>query len=245
MLTFAQNLKMQFRTLTHFSDIPQKAFKYWAGSLVFQLLFSMIYFTIYLSLTFFVFNYFGIMGQINELSTYVNGDTEVLKEKYIEILSSDNFKMASLCTIIISAIVWPLNLGLLRIYQKMDQRESVSTSDLFIAYEGSNFFKFLSYSLFWSAFYFLAKSFIILAPIWVLITLFVGPLMLFKNLDFKTAFQLGLQAISKNIPAALLVLIVGVMGSYCGIFLFGFGLFLTFPFWNALIYTFYKEVFIN
>ena len=243
MRNFAQNLMMQPREVISFSEIPTKAFEYWSKTMMFQLLFSLCYFTVYIGLTLFLFGYYGISEQIHNLSGYFGSDPSLTQEKYIEILTSENFKYVTLWIIGITALLFPLNLGLFNIYRKMDKGEPVSVGDLFVGFEGSSFFKYFGYALFWGGLYYMFKMTILLAPVWVLSTLFVAPLMFLNNLNISEAIQLSVKALGKNIMGCILVLILGFFGSYIGFALCGFGILLTFPFWNAAIYAYYQKVF--
>lgn len=173
----------------------------------------------------------------------MNTDRDLFTQKYLALGSDPNFRLASYWTILFGAILFPLNIGMLNIYKKMDKKEPVSVGDLFVGYEGSSFFKYFGYGLFWAAMYYLCKTTMILAPVWVLLTLFVGPLMFFGQQNLSDALKLSAQAVQKNFVGCILTLFVGFFVSYSGSILCGVGLLFTFPFWNALLYVHYKKIF--
>lgn len=243
MCNFAQNLMMQPREVISLSEIPVKAFEYWSKTIMFQVLFSICYFAVYLGLTFFLFSYYGVMEQIHDLSAYFNTDQVLAREKYMEIIASENFRYVTLWIVVITALLFPLNLGLFNIYRKMDKAEEISVGDLFVGFEGSSFFKYIGYALFWGGIYYISKMTLFLAPVWVLITLFVGPLMFFNNLNIQESLKLSFQAVGKNIVGCLMALLLAVFGSYIGAALCGVGILLTFPFWNAVLYAYYQKIF--
>jgi hypothetical protein len=86
MCNFAQNLMMQPREVISFSEIPGKAFEYWSKTIMFQVLFSICYFAVYLGLTFFLFSYYGVMEQIHDLSAYFNTDQDLARESIWKLL---------------------------------------------------------------------------------------------------------------------------------------------------------------
>ena len=84
----------------------------------------------------------------------------------------------------------------------MDKAEEISVGDLFVGFEGSSFFKYIGYALFWGGIYYISKMTLFLAPVWVLLTLFVGPLMFFNNLNIQESLKLSFQAVGKILLAA-------------------------------------------
>jgi len=227
-----------------FSKIPSKAIEYWRKTIIFQVVFSLFYFGIYVGLNLFLYQYFGILDELQEISEYMLIDTDIFKEKFSIIVSSEAFQNIVLCMVVVSAILFPLNIGLLNIYRKIDNLEKISLRDLFIGYEGYNFFKFFGYALFWGGIYHLCKEkFIFFMGIWILVTLLVAPLMFLQNMNVFKAIRLSFDAFIKNILSSLAVMLLAIIGSYLG-FLFVFiGILFTFPFWNAVLYVFYKETF--
>jgi len=234
---------MEIRKVS-FSEIPAKAVGYWKKTIFFQIVFSILYFAIYIGLNFFLCNYYGIYDQLLDFP-YITNNIHILTERYIEILSSEAFGKVVIWMIVVSAILFPLNIGLLNIYQKLDNLEKVSLIDLFAGYRGNGFFKYLGYYLFWGGVYHFCKVNLILMIIWVITTSLVGPLMFLKNVSVTKALQLNFKAVKLNVWNFLLVFLLSVFGSYVGYVFIGIGILLTFPFWNAVIYVFYKEVFIK
>lgn len=82
-----------------------------------------------------------------------------------------------------------------------------------------------------------------LAVLWVMITVFVAPLMFFSNKRIFEAISLNIQALRKYFLEILVCVIVAVFFRYIGFTLFFVGGLFTFPFWNAMIYSLYKTIF--
>jgi len=236
---------MQIRKLSFTPSLLQEALEYWRKTIVFQVVFSLFYFGLFFILMMFVFNYYGITEQINELKPYINGDISELESRYIEIIQTQNFRSASLWMVVVTSLLWPLNLGLLKIYEKIDRNESIFLQDLFVGYEGKDFFKFLGFAFLWNAIYFLSKSLIFLAPVWVFLTLFSGPLLFLGKQNLGNAVRLSVQAVGTNIGLSLGFLFIGFLMSYSGILLCFVGILFTFSFWNALLYVGYKNIFVE
>lgn len=235
---------MQIVKLTGPHHIPQTAIEYWKKTIIFQAIISLLYFGIYMTLALVVFNYYGITEQLNSLSPYFGGDLEVLQKKYIELATSENFRLASYWIVGIVSLLWPLNLGLLKIYSRIDAKEMITPRDLFAGYEGIDFFKYLGYGLLWNVIFFFSKTLFFLAPIWVLITLLAGPLLFLGKQSIPNALRLSMQAVSTNLSLSLFLLCLGFLLSYSGLLLCILGVVFTYPFWNALLYVYYKKVFI-
>jgi len=226
-----------------FSEIPTKAVKYWRRTIFYQIVFSLLYSAIYIGLNYFLCKHYGIFDQLLDIFLHMTNDIHVFSEKYVEIVSSEAFEKITICMIVVSAILFPLNIGLLNIYRKLDNLEKISLGDLFTGYKGNDFFKYLCYYLFWGGVYHLCKVNLILMIIWIIITLLVGPLMFLKNVSVVKAFQLNFKVFRINIWNFLLVFLLSTFGSYIGYAFVGIGLLVTFPFWNAVLYVFYKEIF--
>ncbi|NAW51540.1 hypothetical protein GNY06_09160 [Elizabethkingia argentiflava] len=232
----------QLREINSFSQIITEAVGYWGKTLRFQILFSLCYFMVYLGLTYFLFDYYGILAQIQELSVYFSSHNSAAREKYLEIITSENFISVSFWMVGVMALLFPLNLGLFNIYNKMDKNEQVFTSDLFVGFEGSNFFKYFGYALLWGAIYYVCKMFFILMPVWILLTLLTGPLIFLEQKSILQALQLSFKLVINNMRKSISVFLLAIVGSYCGIFLCGIGLLLTLPFWNAVLYAYYRKL---
>ena len=73
--------------------------------------------------------------------------------------------------------------------------EEIVIGDLFVGYNGLNFFKFIGYFLFWLMIYLLIWQTIILPFLWVLATLFIAPLMFFLDKRIFEALSINFKAL--------------------------------------------------
>ncbi len=223
--------------------ILKQAFFYWNKTLVYQLMFSMIFFGIFLTSLFFFGERYGILEQNQMLAEAFKQGTKVYMEKIAELSATENYQMFTLAIWATMAFLYPLNLGMFQIFRKLDLKEKIELSDLFVGYNGLNFFKYLGYYIFWFLIYRFTIPMIFLAVIWVAMTIFVAPLMFFTNKRIFEAISLNLKALRMFFVEIIVCVIVAVLFKYLGFTLFLVGGLFTFPFWNAMIYSLYKTVF--
>ena len=223
--------------------ILKQAFYYWNRTLVYQLMFSIIYFAVFFSAIFFFANMYGILEFNRELEIALQKGFKEYLEKSQELGKTENaayFTYAFLGTII---FLYPLNLGFYQIYRKLDLKEPTELSDLFVGYRGLNFFRYVSYFMFWFLTCYILSPFIILPMVWVLVTLFVTPLMFFQNKTIFEGISLNWKALKKYFVEIIACTFVAILFKYVGFALFLVGALFTFPFWNAMIYSLYKTIF--
>lgn len=225
------------------SQLFKSAFNYWNATLRYQVLFSIFYFSLMIILLAFVYNYLGLSEKVNSFAHLLTTDLPAYQKKSEELGKTEEFKLFTMAFILIKAIVFPLNIGLLQIYRKIDLKEEITVNDLFTGYLGFNFLKFAGYGLFASSVYLLTFSLFPLNFVWILLSFFISPLMLFANQGIFPALRLNFSALRKNFGTILLCSIASILFSYSGILMFGIGLVLTFPFWNAMIYALYQQLF--
>ncbi len=245
MITFAQNFLMENR-------YPQKpgldlllkqAFFYWNKTLVYQLMFSVIYFAVFFTAFFFFATRYGIWDQQQELIDAFRQGTEAYLAKAAELGESENsqyFNLAFLGTLV---FLYPLNLGLFKIFRKIDLNEKPEIGDLFAGYNGLNFFRYTSYYLFWMVIYLFTFRLVILPLVWVCLTIFVAPMMFFMNKTIFESISLNFKAMKMYFLEILVCVLVAVIFRYIGFAVFFIGGLFTFPFWNAMIYSLYKTIF--
>lgn len=125
----------------------------------------------------------------------------------------------------------------------MDIGEKPELSDLFAGYNGLNFFRYISYYIFWYFIYRFTFPTIILAVVWVCITMFVAPMMFFMNKTIFESLSLSFKALKVYFLEIIVCAMVAVIFKYIGFALFLVGGLFTFPFWNAIIYSLYKTIF--
>lgn len=223
--------------------ILKQAFFYWNKTLAYQLMFSILFFGIFLT-SFFLFGLkYDIFAQNAVLQEALQQGTQAYLAKVGELSATESYQMFMLAIWATTAFLYPLNLGFFQIFRKLDLNEKVELSDLFAGYYGINFFKYLGYYLFWFMIYRFTVPTIFLAVIWVAMTIFVAPLMFFTNKRIFEAISLNFKALKMYFVEIFVCILVAVLFKYLGFTLFLIGGLFTFPFWNAMIYSLYKTVF--
>lgn len=223
--------------------ILKQAFFYWNKTLVFQLMFSIIFFGIFLTAIMLFAGKYEIFSYTQQLTEAFKQGTEAYMEKMAALSATENFQMFNLAIWATTAFLYPLNLGMFQIFRKIDLKEKIVIGDLFAGYNGLNFFKYVGYFLFWFFVYRFTAPTIILAVIWVAVTIFVAPLMFFTNKRIFEAISLNFKALKVYFVEIMVCVIVASLFKYLGFALFLIGGLFTFPFWNAMIYSLYKTVF--
>ncbi|AZB00662.1 hypothetical protein EG359_13995 [Chryseobacterium joostei] len=223
--------------------ILKQAFYYWNKTLVFQLMFSIIFFGIFLTSLYFFGVKYEIWEQNQVLTEALNEGTKAYMEKISQLSATENYQMFTLAIWGTTAFLYPLNLGLFQIFRKLDLQEKIVLGDLFVGYNGLNFFKYLGYYLFWFMIYRLTVPTVLLAVIWVAMTVFVAPLMFFTDKRIFEAISLNFKALKMYFIEIMVCVFVAFLFKYLGFTLFLVGGLFTFPFWNAMIYSLYKTVF--
>lgn len=223
--------------------ILKQAFFYWNKTLVYQLLFSLIFVTIFFSALFFFAGLFGIWEYNRELQLALEKGVQEYVEKSQELGKTKNAIYFVYSCLGVFVFLYPLNLGFFQIYRKIDLKENFGVSDLFAGYNGLNFFRYISYFIFWFLMYLMIMQTLILPIIWVLITIFVAPLMFFQNKTIFEGIVLNWKALKIYFVEIFVCVIVATLFKYIGFALFLVGALFTFPFWNAMIYSLYKTIF--
>ncbi len=223
--------------------ILKQAFFYWNKTLVFQLMFSIFYFGIFLTVVFAADLKYNIIQQYMETGKYIKDGMEAYALQYTKMASTPDFQKFSLMIVGTMIFLYPLNIGFYQIFRKIDLKEKLELGDLLVGYNGLNFFKYIGYYIFWFFVYINTAQTIILGILWVLATLFVAPLMFFANKRIFEAISLTFKALRMYFLEILVCAIVALLFKYLGFMLFFIGGLFTFPFWNAMIYSLYKTVF--
>jgi len=235
------------------SEYPQKksiefilkqAFRYWSRTLIYQVIFSVLYILILFFTAAYFMNQFGITDQY--FAAYQN----YMQSKDIQAYQSEISKLSELpqfqhffwILIGMNVFLYPLNLGLFKIFRKLDLGEKPEMADLFAGYSGINFFIYIGFYMFWFIIYLYAIPTVFLAIIWVFITLFCAPLMFFMNKRIFESISLSIKGLRIYFIEIIVCIFVAVLFKYIGVLTF-FGMFFTFPFVNAMIYSLYKTIF--
>lgn len=170
-------------------------------------------------------------------------DLELAKVGIKKWSADANFANFMVVFVIIRAVMFPLNIGLFNIYKKIDQKEEYSLADLYEGFRGFNFFKFLGFAVFWGFINLYAHLSFVLIVIWILITIFSAPLMYFKNVTIFESIRMSIGVIKKDFITIAVCCLLGFLLSYFGLIFFIAGVLVTFSFWNAMVYSLYKNYF--
>lgn len=227
--------------------ILKKAFSYWSQTIGLQIMFSIVYFGIFLT----VLYYFGLKYNILQDLETAFLDYQKVGPKGLQdfqttiatIKDGENYQYFMLGLIGARIFLYPLNIGFFQIYKKIDLKEEVGVSDLFAGYNGINFFKFISFFIFWVFFYSAVAQTIVLPFVWVMITIFAAPLMFFENKRIFEIVAIGWKALKTNFLEIFVCVLVALIFCYAGFIVFFIGILFTFPFWNAMIYSLYSSIF--
>ncbi|WP_027378747.1 hypothetical protein [Chryseobacterium daeguense] len=223
--------------------ILKQAFFYWNKTLMYQLIFSIIYFAIFFTSIFFFASRYGILEQQQELMEAFKVSTQAYLAKANELGQSENSQYFSYAFLGTLVFLYPLNLGFFQIFRKIDLNEEIRLGDLFVGYNGFNFFKYLGYYLFWFMVYIMVLRTVILPVVLVCATLFVAPIMFFMNKTIFESISLNFKALKMYFLEIVVCVMVSVLFKYIGFAIFFIGGLFTFPFWNAMIYSLYKTIF--
>lgn len=223
-------------------QILKDAFSYWSRSLSYQLLFSLLFFSVIFLVSYYSTLRLGLMEPFIGAMEKFKVSREAYLQELRRLSATPDFQKFYWITTATLVFLYPLNFGLFKIYRKMDLGEKLDMQDLFAGYLGSNFFVYTSFFLFWLMIYNLLASTVFLAVIWVFITLFCGPLMFFMNKRIFEGISLSIAALKKYPLEIIICAVAAFFVRYSGFFTIVGALF-TFPVWTAVIYALYKNIF--
>ena len=224
-------------------EILKTAFGYWNKTLFYQLVYSLLYFSLFFIGYFYLFQYFGLWDEFSKHRDLVRTDFPAFNKKMEEIARMPQARNFSLAFFALISLINPLNVGLFKIYRKIDLKEAVSINDLFAGYLGFDFFKFFGFYLFWIIIFTYANALLVLGLVWIFVTLFSIPLMFFQNVNTFEGISLTVKGLRKNFGTVIIGVFVAMLFSFSGFLLCGVGFLFTFPFWNAMIYSLYQNIY--
>lgn len=188
----------------------------------------------------------------SELESVISsGDSELIKDFYIDTFSDTSSMVSPLVSNLLSAVMYPILYSIYTMAYKYDHFQKLDFSDIFIHYKDG---KFLNLFLVTIIVQFVASIGLILCIIpgiliyamWVLAI----PLVIFANADIKEALSHSMKLAFKDFGSFIL-LVLGIIGIailcvIIGIILCCVGLIVTLPLLYVLIpiliYSLYKEV---
>lgn len=222
--------------------VLREAFRLWSSVLRYNVVFTFLYFGLMLIFARFLLNYYGLSSEITELTQIFSSDPELFSQKAQELSLTENYRFFTLMTVVATAFIYPLHIGMFTILRKTDLAEEVSLNDLFAGFKGSSFFRYAGFYLFWGMIFYYAKLMVFPAILWLMITIVAVPFMLFDKDFLGAAIGKSSKAAFSNFFKIFIVVLIGVLFSYFGVMLFFIGLLFTYPFFNALAYSVYKAV---
>lgn len=221
--------------------ILKKAFFYWNKTLLYQLLFSILYFSLFFIGYFYLLQYFGLWDEFMKHRDLVSTDLPAFNKKMEEIARLPQARNFGLSFFFLTALVNPLIVGLYQIYRKIDLNEPIVLNDIFAGYQGATFFKFVGFYLFWVIIFTYANALFLLGVVWFFVTLFCVPLMYFMDIKVFEGISLTFKVLRKNFSLVCITVIVALIFGLSGFLLCGIGILLTFPFIHSMIYTLYQQ----
>ncbi len=224
------------------STIIGEAFSYWTRTLMYQVMFSLLYISILITVLFYFAEYYGIMEDYLASVDELKNGMEAYAEAQKKIIANPDYGNFSWVLIGVLTFLFPLNMGLYKMFRKLDLKEPLVVQDLFAGYVGINFFNYASYYFFWFMVFSLTAPTVFLGIIWVGITLFSAPLMFFRNLRIFQTFSLNITAWKKFFPLILSGILFSIIFKFVGMITI-IGIPFTFAFTNAMIYVLYKGIF--
>ena len=224
------------------SAILSQAFSYWSRTLFYQVVFSLVYLSVFFLVVFYFVNSLGLVEEFAQLSKTFATDPQQYILDAQRLQEQSNFRTFYYIVLATMVFLYPLNVGFFKMYRKLDLGEKPELADLFSGFSGINFFIFTSYFLFWIMIYMYTIPTIILGVLWVFVTLFSAPLMFFVDKRIFETISLSFKALRLYFIEIVVCMLVAFLFKYIGIFTF-FGMFFTLPFANAMIYALYQTIF--
>lgn len=222
--------------------IIKSAFRYWSKTLIFQLMFSLVFISILMLVTLYFSEKLGLMTKYQELFTKYAQDWPTYQKEAQKLAMTPEYQTFFWILNGTLVFLYPLNLGLFKIFRKVDLGEKPELADLFAGYSGVNFIRYIGYAIFWTSVYILSIQTIFLAVIWVFLTLFTAPLMFFEDKRIFETIPLNIKALKLYFVEILIAFFIAFFFKYLGILTLVGALF-TLPFMNAMVYALYSLIF--
>lgn len=235
-------MEQDYPQKTGIDKILKEAFSYWNQTLMYNIIFSLIYFSVSFIVLYYFGMKYGLLQKFEDIFPLALKNPTAYRTAAQEIMQTGEAMKFSYVLLAVFAFLYPLNLGLMKMFRKIDLKEKINFEDLFAGYNGTNFFIYASFFLFWYIIFEYAKLLVIPAVLWVFVTLFCAPLMFFMDKRIMESIQLTIKALRGNFITVFVCVLVAILFRYIGIFSI-IGALFTFPFWNAMIYAMYKNFF--
>lgn len=140
---------------------------------------------------------------------------------------------------LLAILISPLYVGLIFMANKVNFKQQIQFSDLFIGYK-QNFVNILIYSLISSIITGISFALCVLPGFFVLPLFLLGyPILLFENATFSEALSKTFNIAKENYGVFLGASLLGLLISIAGVFLCGIGLIASIPFYLIVMYSAY------
>ena len=124
-------------------EVFNRSFFYWKSTLFFQAIVTLLYFGIItIAGVQLFYYYFG--DQLATFTPELVADTNLFLSKINAMVNTENGSTFKIIIALIKASMFPLNIGLIKIYSLIDENKKPQFSDIFDGYNGSKFFKFFT-----------------------------------------------------------------------------------------------------
>lgn len=225
------------------------SFELWRKAMKYNILFSLVYYGVFILLIIGAGNYVGFWEKYWEITPHLSEDVALFFKKYTELMTSKVGQLMVIFQQMGLVLVSPLWVGLLAILRKITLGETLHFSDLFVGYNGGAFFKYAGFCFFStmisSAMGLYSLLGVVLMLLWTMQTMLVFPIMFFKKEPMGIAMIMSFQAMREHFFPMLVMTIVGTLLMYSGLIFFWVGILFTMPFWAAMIFSLYQQIFNN
>lgn len=224
-------------------EVINQSFKYWKATLSFQFVVTVLYFgIIFISLFQLVQYYFG--DKLYIFTPELLQDPIKFNLKIRELLATENGSYLQIVLSLLKASLFPLFIGLFRVYTLIDEGKKPNLSEVLDGYKGSNFFKLWGYAIFWNVIFSFGNVILFHSRCFMGVSYcFCRSVIIFTPMRMLEAINISAKVAWANWKIVLPCAIIAFLFSYSGFILFFVGFLFTYPFWNAIIYTLFKRFF--
>ncbi|NER13916.1 hypothetical protein GWK08_10725 [Leptobacterium flavescens] len=163
------------------------------------------------------------------------------------------FLSTTLFGIVIAALLGPVNAGFLKVCKDAKDNKEPSFSSIFQYYSseylGNIIVATVILSIVSGVFSFISQFMLsmlflnyIFSIIFSTLTVLIIPLIIFKDFNAMQAIEYSIKLVSKNFLMVFLLILVGTLASFLGVFLCGIGILFSLPFLYAVYFCTYDAI---
>ncbi len=187
----------------------------------------------------------GVMGfaiDPNEIIERAKTSPESLNQFYLDTFATPIGIGYALLMILISGMLFPIELGIIYMCDKYKKTRSVDFSDIFYAYKGNIFGRALGLYYLFAILIVIGFVFFVLPGIYLIVALHLaGAFLVLNNDNVSNALKNSMTVVNKNWWTVFGLMIVGFLIYFWGILALCIGIFFTKPLSHAIIYSIYKN----